>query len=117
MQRRTPAVSQGHVEDFALLVQSRMTLPSLSNLTLTLPNVNVRLLSLQPPRPIPHTIARFCTEQAQELFHRQRLISDLHFPGKHFISEIDTFSINAGVSICIGDYDTIYQHNDISQIA
>ena len=72
MQRRTPAVSQGHVEDFSLLVQSRMTLPSLSNLTLALPslNVNVRLLSLQPPRPIPHTLAGFCTEQAQELFRR-----------------------------------------------
>ena len=70
MQRRTPAVSQGHVEDFALLLQSRMTLPSLSNLALTLPNVNVRLLSLQPPRPIPHTLAGFCTEQTQELFRR-----------------------------------------------
>ena len=31
----------------------------------------------------------------------------------HFISEIDTLSINSRVSICIGDYDTIYQHNDI----
>ena len=76
----------------------------------------------RPARPVPHTLAGFCTGQAEELWvfrwgiKGRRLIYDLHFSGLHFISEIDTFSINAGVSICIRDYDTIYQHNDISLI-
>ena len=105
-----------------LLLQSRMTLPLPPPLSLSQSQCQCQITFTRPARPVPHTLAGFCMRQAEELWvfrwgiKGRRLIYDLHFSGLHFISEIDTFSINAGVSICIRDYDTIYQHNDISLI-
>ena len=105
-----------------LLLQSRMTLPLPPPLSFPQSQCQCQITFTRPARPVPHTLAGFCTKQAEELWvfrpgnHGRSLIYDLHFSGLHFISEIDTFSINAGVSICIRDYDTIYQHNDISLI-